>query len=232
MLSNNTGWIKLHRAIMDNPRLMEDNDYLVVWVKLLMLVTHSPRKALFQGKTITLKPGQMVTSRAFLSEHCHIHRSKLERILKWFESEQQIEQVTTSTSRCITILNWTKYQSSEQANEQQVSSDRAASEHIQEDKELKNIKKSNRGSNVPTLEEAKAYFTSEGSTEKEAISFFNYYDSQGWKRKGGILITKWKSAAAGWINKATLQPAKQNSTYPYPAQPLTMERRNQLYGIN
>ena len=46
--------------------------------------------------------------------------SKVKRILKSFENEHQIEQQTANKNRLITVVNWDKYQSSEQQFEQQV----------------------------------------------------------------------------------------------------------------
>jgi hypothetical protein len=62
----------------------------------------------------------------------------VQRILKTFKSEQQIEQQTTSRNRLITIVAWNEYQKSEQQNEQQVNNKRTTSEHKQEYKEYKN----------------------------------------------------------------------------------------------
>ena len=35
------GWIKLHRELLDNPVVTKDNDYLAVWIYLLLEATHS-----------------------------------------------------------------------------------------------------------------------------------------------------------------------------------------------
>lgn len=134
----NQGWIKLHRKILENPKINTDNDYFVVWIKLLFFVTHKEKDVIFKGKRITIKPGQLLTGRTWMAKKCNVNRSKLERILKWFESEHQIEQQTSNQNRLITVKNWEKYQTSEQRSEQQVSNKRATSEHIQECKNDKN----------------------------------------------------------------------------------------------
>jgi uncharacterized phage protein (TIGR02220 family) len=121
------GWIKVHRMLIEHPRASDPN-WVSVWLHLLLLATHKPIKMVFDGNVIELKPGQLITSRTTLSSKTKVHRSTLERILKVMENEQQIEQVTGSTSRLITITKWTEYQSCEQESEQRVSSERAASE--------------------------------------------------------------------------------------------------------
>ena len=49
-----------------------------------------------------------------------INESKIQRILKTFEIEQQIEQQTNPRCRLISILRWIDYQLDEQQSEQQV----------------------------------------------------------------------------------------------------------------
>ena len=54
------GWIKLHRKILDNPIVMKDSEHLAVWIYLLLNATHKDYDVLFEGKRITLKPGQLI----------------------------------------------------------------------------------------------------------------------------------------------------------------------------
>lgn len=121
------GWIKLHRKLLDNPRFNE-GDWLKVWLFLLCSATHANIRRVFGSELMTLAPGQLITSRSTISMKTDVQESKVERILKRLETEQQIEQRTSSISRLITIVNWGEYQESEQPNEQQVNSDRTASE--------------------------------------------------------------------------------------------------------
>lgn len=104
------GWIKLHRELLDNPVVTKDNDYLAVWIYLLLEATHSEVKRDFNGEFITLKKGQLITGRKSINSILKISESKIQRILKTFESEQQIEQQvnserTTSEQRVNTNKN-------------------------------------------------------------------------------------------------------------------------------
>lgn len=114
------GYIKLHRKMLKNPIVCKDNDYVRVWIELLLTASHKGYSAIFDGKRITLKPGQLLTGRKSLAEKCNIHESKVQRILKAFENERQIEQYTTNKNRLITIVNWDIYQNNERQNEHQV----------------------------------------------------------------------------------------------------------------
>ena len=91
-----SGWIKLHRKLVDNPVVMKDSDYLALWVYLLLQASHAPCPIIFKGEKITLKPGQLITGRKVLSSELKIDENKVTRILKTFENEQQIEQQTSN----------------------------------------------------------------------------------------------------------------------------------------
>ena len=108
------GYIKLYRKLLDNPVVCKDPDHLAVWIYLLLNATHKQKKMMFEGKSITLNPGQLITGRKSISSQIKVSESKVQRVLKLLESEQQIEQQTTPRNRLITVLSWTDYQTSEQ----------------------------------------------------------------------------------------------------------------------
>lgn len=136
------GWISLHRKLLDNPVVCKDNDHLAVWVYLLLNATHSGYDIMFEGTRVTLKPGQLVTGRKSISSKLKVSESKVQRILKTFEIEQQIEQQTTPRNRLISILNWSSYQQSEQQFEQQLNNKRTTTEQ-----QVNTNNKDNKGNN-------------------------------------------------------------------------------------
>lgn len=138
------GWIKLHRKLWDSPTVTRDSDYLAVWIYLITHATHKEYKTYFNGAKIVVKPGQLITGRKKIAAITGVSESKIFRILKCFENEQQIEQQTKPSGSVISIVNWDKYQISEQPNEQQMNNERTTNEQpmntIQELKELKELK--------------------------------------------------------------------------------------------
>lgn len=124
----NIGWISLHRKLLNNPIVCKDSDYVAVWIYLLLNATHAKYDTIFKGNRITLNAGQLITGRDVISKLFKINSSKVQRILKKLENEQQIEQQTSSVNRLISIVNWSEYQSSEQQNEQPVNNERTTSE--------------------------------------------------------------------------------------------------------
>lgn len=139
-----TGWIKLHRKLLKNPVVMKDADHLAVWVYLLLKATRVVHNSIFDGKNVQLKPGQLIIGRRVIGSDMGIHESKVQRILKCFESEDLFKQQTGNRSRLITILKWKDYQISEQVSEQQMNNSRTTDEQqpntIQEVLELKEDK--------------------------------------------------------------------------------------------
>lgn len=146
MNGDNNGWVKIHRRLLENPKFTRSSR-LALWIYILLAVNHTETKSFFNGKEITLKPGQGVFSTPDLARKLCESVSVIRRSLEWFESEQQIEQQKTAHGTVITVLNWHKYQDTEQPSEQRVNNERTTSEQpvnnlliIQECKECKNVK--------------------------------------------------------------------------------------------
>ena len=136
----NGQWIKLYRKTLENPIIMKDGDHLAIWTWLLMKAAWCESDCLFDGKRIRLMPGQLPPiSRRTISSELQISESKVQRVLKSFENEHQIEQQMGAKSRLISLLNWGEYQNSEPQNEQQVNHRRTTSEpQVNTIKEYKN----------------------------------------------------------------------------------------------
>lgn len=214
------GFVKLYRNIQENPMIMKDSDHLALWVYLSLNATHKEIDMLFKGKKITLKPGQLITGRKSLSEKLKINESKVERILKDFcsESEQLLEQQTSSKSRLLTILNWNIPDESEQQFEQEMNNKRTTSE--QQVNTNKNVKNDNNEKNVinnigrfqkPSIEEIEAYCL-ERKNKVEPKKFLNYYESIGWK-VGKNPMKDWKAAVRTWEQNTKTAKKFQNESH-------------------
>ncbi len=138
------GWRKAWRSVWDNP-ISRRPDYFIVWNYLLDHACFEDRELILKNRKFKLKKGQLLTWRTRISTMTGVHESNVQRILKYLESEQMIEQINIGRSRIITIVNWGIYQCHEQINEQQMNSKRTDSEQIvngeQELKKVNNDKK-------------------------------------------------------------------------------------------
>lgn len=118
------------------------SEYFHLWHHILYRANHKEVEIMFNGKNIKLKAGQFITGRKALSLETGINESKIERILTFFEkNEQQIEQQKSNRNRLITVLLWSRYQQTEQLTEQQVNNNRTTSEQqVNTDNNDKNVK--------------------------------------------------------------------------------------------
>lgn len=158
-MGTENGYIKSYRSIIEKPWYSK-SEYFHLWHHLLYSATYKEMEVFFNNTVLKLKPGQLITGRKSLSKDTGINESKIERILNYFEKiEHQIEQQKTNKNRLITVLNWHKYQSCEQQNEQQTNNGRTTTE--QQLNTNKNDKKDNNEKNEKNLEARETNFVSE-----------------------------------------------------------------------
>lgn len=222
-----TGWIKLFRSVK-NKVWFKKPDYLAVWVYMLLKANHKDGEWIYKGEKITVKRGQFITSRKSISAETGVQQMKVERILNYFKTEQQIEQQNMFTSRLITIVSYEDYQSSEQQNEHQMNSKRTANE--QQMNTNKNVKK---GKNVKEIKEAvdliwnepefeiawnkwKEYKQAEKKQKYKTVMSENQAIKNLHSMSSGELITAIKiinqSVGHGWSGLFPLKNGAQNSS--------------------
>lgn len=135
------GWIKVYRQMLDNPIVCKDSDHIAVWIYLLLNATHTEYDTLFKGKRTTLQKGQLITGTISISKKLKINKDKVQRILKRFEIDKQIEQQTSNKNRLITILNWDKHQIvDKQFDKQVINKCKTTDKQVITNKNIKNIK--------------------------------------------------------------------------------------------
>jgi hypothetical protein len=194
------------------------------------MASHDDREYFWNGKTINLKSGQIITGRKALSEKTGISQSTLERILMTFENEQQIGQQKTSTSRLISILNWGKHQKVGQHNGQRVDNEWTTDgQRVDTNKELKkdnNERIKEKGVvnkfTPPQLSEVVQYFQLNDSTINDAEKFHDHFTSNGWLVSGKAKMKDWQASARNWI-KNSKKWNKENGTKPS-NKPATVEQ--------
>lgn len=214
------GWIKLYRKLLNDPIAHKPN-YLALWITLLLLANHQDHEFVQKDKKRQIKRGQILTGRDALSRQTGIKSSTIERILKYFENEQQIEQQTTNKYRVITILNWESYQNIEKQTAKKVGSKTDSKktangqqmDTYKNDKNNKNDKKiHNTGKNSkftpPTIEQIRERCKEKGYTIKPE-TFYYYYEANGWM-VGKNKMKSWKAALSQWAYKDNAFEKKPN----------------------
>lgn len=144
-----TGWIKLHRSVLDH-WISQEPEGLAVFTRLLLEANHSPRKAMFNGSLVEVGRGQLIFGREAFSAKSGVSVSKLRRYMKLLTEDGTISQQNASKFTLISITNYDSYQGIDQQNtstspagDQQNTSKPPASDHtirIKEGEEGKNGK--------------------------------------------------------------------------------------------
>jgi hypothetical protein len=137
----NSGWIKLHRKILENSFCLGGMNKLGFWVYLLLSASHKDQSFVLGNTKIQIKQGQLLTGRKALAKQAGVSEGTIELWLDVLEKNlQQIVQQKTNKYRIITILNWDKYQDNKQQNDNKMTT-----EYQQNDtyKNVKNVKNDN-----------------------------------------------------------------------------------------
>lgn len=188
-----SGWIKIHRQLKEKA-YYKDSEFIHLWLHLLLCANHANGEYLNGYEIIKLKKGQFVTGRKKLSLETGISESKIERILKVFESEQQIEQQTNSRNRVISILSWDKYQQTEQQTDSKWTASEQQVDTNNNDNNKKNDKKIN---TIPTffefLDYAKTLDKYHSNLEQPLKTKYDSWVANDWHDGKNNKIKNWKS---------------------------------------
>lgn len=188
-----SGFVLLYRSLSEKG-YYRDSEYVHLWIHILLKANHKGKEWMYKGSIFKVEPGQFITSRKRLSLDTGINESKIERILKCFESEQQIEQQNMSVSRLISITNYAEYQK----REQRVNNKRTASEQrVNTNNNVKNEK----NKNIPAREEFVSYCMSKKPDVDPMAAGLKYdaWVEDGWVDGNGKPIKNWRSKALNTI---------------------------------
>jgi hypothetical protein len=105
----NTGFIKVHRKLLSSS-FYNRSQYVHLWLHLLLKANHAGKKIIWNGKEVELQPGQLLTGRIKLSDETGIPQSTVEKILVFFEKNNQVEQQKNSRNRIVSIVSWHDFQ--------------------------------------------------------------------------------------------------------------------------
>ena len=105
-----TGWIKLHRELINNSTITKDAEYFAVYIYLLCRATYESLECYYGGKKIALEAGQVILCHKDIYEVLKIEPTKLRRILKSFKNDGLIDYQTNRHETLITLTLWGDYQ--------------------------------------------------------------------------------------------------------------------------
>jgi len=180
-----SGWIKLHRQIL-NWEWYSDNNAFRVFMHLLLKANHKDRR--FKG--IELKAGSVVTSRDILAIETGLSVQQIRTSLDKLKLTNEITSETSSKGTIIQLVNYQKYQ---------IATSEATAEQPKNNQQVttnKNVKKERSIFKPPTFNDL-LEFCMQNNLDLNANDFLNYYDSNGWM-VGKNKMKDWKATARRW----------------------------------
>jgi hypothetical protein len=187
-----SGWIKLHRQILEW-EWYSDNNCFRLFLHLLLKANHKEKR--FKG--IELKVGSIVTSRDLLARETGLSSQQIRTALNKLISTNEITSETSSQGTILQIVSYEKYQvvTNEITNEQPTSNQRITTN--------KNIKKEKKEIYIPEFNEFLEYAISQVPTVNKEDVRLKY---ESWK------VNEWKD---GNDKKIMNWKTKLNNTLPY-----------------
>lgn len=132
-------WIKLHRLLLSWEWFTTPN-MVHFWIYCLIKASH--RDVSWKGKKIG--KGQFISGRFVMSAETGLSERSIRTCIERLKSTNEMTSQSTNEYTIFTINSWNKYQLNEpcdQPIDQRTTSQRPASDHIQEGKEVKKVKK-------------------------------------------------------------------------------------------
>lgn len=111
------GWVGINQKIMDSEVFL-DPKKLKLWLMVLLDAKHSDSNYFFDGKSIKVRRGQLVTGREQLADDYNlgmkpsncVSSDTVWRWMKYFEKKNMISMESDSRYSIVTIINYQKYQ--------------------------------------------------------------------------------------------------------------------------
>jgi hypothetical protein len=184
-MTNQHGWIKLHRQILEW-EWYSDNNCFRLFLHLLLKANHKEKR--FKG--IELKVGSIVTSRDLLARETGLSSQQIRTALNKLISTNEITSETSSQGTIIQIVNYEKYQvpTNEITNEQPTNNQQSTTNN--------NVKKEKKFI-IPTFNDVLEYCM-QNNLDVDGVKFINFYESKGWM-VGKNKMKDWKAAIRTWV---------------------------------
>ena len=190
-MTNQHGWIKLHRQILEW-EWYSDNNCFRLFLHLLLKANHKEKR--FKG--IELKVGSIVTSRDLLARETGLSSQQIRTALNKLISTNEITSETSSQGTIIQIVNYEKYQvpTNEITNEQPTNNQQSTTNN--------NVKKEKKFI-IPTFNDVLEYCM-QNNLDVDGVKFINFYESKGWM-VGKNKMKDWKAAIRTWVKPKQIE---------------------------
>lgn len=215
-MATNEGWIKVHRTILEH-WIFDNADHSRAWMLLILHANWEPKRRMFNGKIITVQPGELLGSIAYFADITRLSHKQWRHLQELLIAEQMITVESTWRGAKLTICNYTTYQESGQAKGEQRASKGQAKGNTIRREEVKNtllrnvdmsLSEADSDSEQPTkpkrtvfvapdYEACRQYAIQRKWRAGEAQRFYDYQQATGWK-VGNKPMKDWQAAMRTW----------------------------------
>ena len=134
-----TGWIKLHRKLLDSP-IFQNEKLFKVFAYCLMKASHKEHTQLVGRRVVHLQKGQFVFGRKRASEELRLKESTVRDYVKLLEKLGTIDIKSDNKFSVITVVNWAIYQNDEKISDSKNDNKSTSNQHqINTNKNVKNV---------------------------------------------------------------------------------------------
>lgn len=242
-MPEDSGWIKLHRSLLESP-IAQRAGLLQVWIHCLLRANYEQRRVMIPGSLVpvTVDRGEFITGQFSLYESLYPKPDSdsptSRTVWRWLHSLEQMDCLTlrTVSSRCtvVSVCNYETYQQSEGASCQGdvklvSSSCQAGVTPVSTDKELKNLRNKEKRAHFsrPSFQDVLAYCGERGN-EIDPQAFLDYQDSVGWV-VGNKPMKDWKAAVRTWEAREKKNKPQKKQRFPTMAE---LENWNPQTGLD
>ncbi|QDW94826.1 DnaD domain-containing protein [Staphylococcus caprae] len=168
-----TGWIKLHRKLLDSP-IFQNEKLFKVFAYCLMKASHKEHTQLVGRRVVHLKKGQFVFGRKRASEELRLKESTIRDYVKLLENLGTIDIKSDNKFSVITVVNWSIYQTDEEISDNKYDNKSTTNQHQMDNKSTTNQHQINTNKNVKNGENVE-----NGKNEKKKESAFDFFQNNG-----------------------------------------------------
>lgn len=169
-----SGWIKLHRRILDHWLYEEEREFskFEAFIDLLLRANYEERKFLLSNELISVKRGQHITSVRKLANRWRWSTTKVNSFISMLEKEKMLEKESDTQKTRITLLNYEVYQG-------------GIDVEAKKEETKNNAKETRKNTNKKVKEELKSKEDKENKENKEAMQLTNFLIMQ-LEKHGGV----------------------------------------------
>ncbi|MEB8265136.1 DnaD domain-containing protein [Mammaliicoccus sciuri] len=167
------GWISLHRSIENHWLYEEDRKFskFEAWIDLLLMVNHKDNKTIMDGKLVTVKRGQRITSLRKLGDRWKWSLTKVDSFLRLLEQDKMIVVKKDTKKTLVTIVNYDVYQNVDLEKRHRKDSEKTQKEQRKDSD--KTQKKTNNNDNKENNE------NNDNKENKKTSNVYDFYQESG-----------------------------------------------------